>query len=387
MTDKAFSKFASSFQITIRPQKCPHIVVNILGTKIQALLDSGASASILSSTEVIEKHNFKVHPINIKIRTADETAYRCKGVVHIPFTYNGQTRVVPTLLVPQISKDLILGIDFWESFQIAPAIIENGQFKKVAWEESVDSIQLVEQYFGDQQELILAIEPEGRELPVETAEEDSSLELPFPEHPEGDTTQEIVTEHELSSEEMEELSTIVREFKSINKGHLGQTSLLSHKIELVAGAQPKKPPQYRCSPHIQKEVDREVARMLELGIIEESRAEWCNPLLPVRKSSGEWRICLDCRRINEITKNEAYPFPDMLGILGRLEKAKYFTVIDLSKAYWQIPLEEASRDFTSFRAGKQLYRFKVMPFGLKSAPITQTRLMNKVLGYDLEPYV
>lgn len=382
------SKFAHSFQVTIRPNKCPHIVVNILGTNVHALLDSGASASILSSTDIIKKHNFQIHPINLKIRTADKTAYKCEGVVHIPFTYNGQTRVVSTLLVPQIAKPLILGIDFWESFQIAPAIVENGQMRKLAWDETGNSIHIIEDYFAEPQEpIILAIEPEGPETPIEQQTEDKSLELPFAEHPGNEDIEEVDTEHDLTVEEQEELNTIVKEFKNINRGLLGQTKVLSHKINLIPGAQPKKPPHYRCSPHIQKEVDKEVVRMLELNLIEESQADWCNPLLPVKKASGEWRICLDCRRINEVTKNEAYPFPDMLGILGRIEKSKYFTVIDLSKAYWQIPLEEASRDFTSFRAGKQLYRFKVMPFGLKGAPISQTKLMNKVLGYDLEPNV
>lgn len=360
----------------------------MLGTSITALLDSGAGASILNSREIIDKHQFKVHPINLRIKTADETSHKCEGVVYVPYTFNGVTNVVPTLLVPQISKHLILGMDFWAAFNIAPAIIKGGEPQKLAWNETTE-LNILEEYFGDNEDtIVLSIERDGPEVPEDEREpvEDTSLELPFAENPGNEKVTSISTEHRLSAAEERELLEIVELFKETNGGKLGRTNLLTHKIDLVEGARPKKPPQYRCSPHIQKEVDKEVQRMKELDIIEESRSEWCNPLLPVKKASGEWRICLDCRKINDVTKNEAYPFPDMLGILGRIEKSKYFTVIDLSKAYWQIPLEEASRDFTSFRAGKQLFRFKVMPFGLKGAPITQTKLMNKVLGFDLEPH-
>lgn len=362
--------------------------MEILGSKMIALLDSGASVSILSSRELVNKHGFKIHPINLTIKTADETAYKCEGVVQIPYTFNGLTNIVPTLLVPQISKKLILGMDFWDTFKIAPAFVE-GKAIQIINNQEGNAINMIENFYADMEEtIVFTVEP-GEEINAANEEEieDTSLDLPFLDEPGNKGDLDIVTEHDLSINERNELDQIIELFKTTNKGKLGRTNLICHKIDLVEGAVPKKPPQYRCSPHIQKEVDKEVARMLELDVIEESTAEWCNPLLPVKKSSGEWRICLDCRRINDATKNEAYPYPDMLGILGRIERSKYFTVIDLSKAYWQIPLEESSRDYTSFRAGKNLFRFKVMPFGLKGAPTTQTKLMNKVLGIDLEPYV
>lgn len=386
--NQPYSKYATTCYINTRPSKCPYINVEVLGSPIVALLDSGASVSILSSRDLVVKHGFKIHPINLVIKTADETAHNCEGVIQVPYTFNGVTNVVPTLLVPQISKKLILGMDFWDAFKIAPAFVKGDAVRPIpSFEGNV--INMVEDFFAEEEEVIvLSVEPQGHPQCVEDERvEDNSLDLPFIEDVENNKAQNITTEHDLSAEERTELNEIIEMFKATNGGKLGRTNLLSHRIQLIEGAQPKKPPQYRCSPHIQKEVDKEVARMLELDVIEESTSDWCNPLLPVKKTSGEWRICLDCRRINDITKNEAYPYPDMLGILGRIERAKYFTVIDLSKAYWQIPLEESSRDYTSFRAGKQLFRFKVMPFGLKGAPTTQTKLMNKVLGIDLEPYV
>lgn len=353
------------------------------------MLDSGASSTIINSKEIIEKHRFRVHPINISIKTADETAYACEGIVMIPYTFQGYTNVVPTLLVPQISRTLILGIDFWKAFSITPAIVSTESITRLELDESTQNEQLhvIETYFEEQEEIVFTIESvEPRIIQELKQEEDTSLELPSLETPEDEPLSNISTEHELSENERKTLEEILGMLKNTD-GKLGRTNLIDHKIEIVQGTHPRKPPQYRCSPHIQKEIDKEIQRMIELDVIEESQSEWCNPLLPVKKTSGEWRICLDCRRVNEVTKNEAYPFPDMMGILSRIEKSNYFSVIDLSKAYWQIPLHKDSRDYTSFRAGKNLYRFKVMPFGLKGAPITQTKLMNRVLGFDLEPYV
>lgn len=374
--------------INIQASRCPQITVDILGTAVTALLDSGASATITNSRELITKHNLRIHPANVTIKTADGTPYECEGVVLIPYTFHGCTNVIPTLLVPQVAKKLILGINFWEAFEISPAIFgKTGTAIKLE-SETHPMLNLLEEYFGEEENIMLTIETAEVFIISEAEpENDVSLELPTVERPCDETIGEVLTEHALSELEQQELKEIINNLKGTTNGKLGRTNLMSHKINLIEGAQPKKPPQYRCSPQIQKEIDREIERMKELDVIEESTSEWCNPLLPVKKSSGEWRICLDCRRINDVTKNEAYPFPDMLGILGRLEKSKFFSVIDLSKAYWQIPLEETSRDMTSFRAGKHLYRFKVMPFGLKGAPITQTKLMNRVLGFDLEPQV
>lgn len=246
------------------------------------------------------------------------------------------------------------------------------------------SLNCIDQYFGEGVEINLILEESSRI--VESREtEDSSLDLPSVEEPKHVETSEVLTEHELQPKERKQLLKIIETLKG--DGKLGRTTILQHRIDILEGEKPKRPPRYRWSPAIEREMEKEIRRMKELDVIEESTSDWCNPLLPVKKSSGEWRLCLDCRRINEVTKKEAYPFPDMQLILGRIEKARYFSIIDLSKAYWQIPLAPESRDLTSFRAGKSLYRFKVMPFGLTGAPVTQTKLMNRVLGYDLEPQV
>lgn len=207
-------------------------------------------------------------------------------------------------------------------------------------------------------------------LPVlEKPAPDESLDIPGLDLPEpSKTTPDTVeTEHELTSEERSHLAEVIRTFPCTADGVLGRTTLLEHEINLREDAVPRRQPLYRCSPAIQAEVDKEIQRYKDLDAIEECTSEWANPLVPVRKSNGKLRVCLDSRRINALTKKDSYPMRDMKGIFHRLGSANYFSVIDLKDAYFQIPLKEECRDYTAFRMSKGLFRFKVCPFGLTNA--------------------
>lgn len=86
------------------------------------------------------------------------------------------------------------------------------------------------------------------------------------------------------------------------------------------------------------------------------------------------------QEVNSFTEKSAYPLPQISGILSRLPKANFITSLDLKDAYWQVPLEEKSREKTAFTVpGRPLYQFKVMPFGLCNAASTMSQLMDKVV--------
>jgi len=88
-------------------------------------------------------------------------------------------------------------------------------------------------------------------------------------------------------------------------------------------------------------------------------------------------LCLDSRKINASTEKDACPLPQISGILSRLPKAEFITSLDLKDAYWQVPLDEASRDKTPFTVpGRPLYQFEAMPFGL--ATQSMSKLMDRV---------
>lgn len=123
--------------------------------------------------------------------------------------------------------------------------------------------------------------------------------------------------------------------------------------------------------------------MLQLGVIEPSKSAWSSPMRLVMKPN-KVRLCLDARRVNAVTKKDAYPLPNIDGIFARLPKANIISKLDLKDAFWQIGLDEKSKEYTAFTVpGRPLYQFAVMPFGLCNAPQTMCRLMDQLIPPEL----
>ena len=132
---------------------------------------------------------------------------------------------------------------------------------------------------------------------------------------------------------------------------------------------------------------QEVDRMLAEGVIKESFSEWSTPIVMAKGANGGYRLCLDFRKLNAVSKKDAYPIPYMSDILKQLKASKYISTIDLSSAFNQIPLDEACQEYTAFTApGRGLFQFVRMPFGLSNAPATFQRLIDRVIGPELRPH-
>lgn len=166
----------------------------------------------------------------------------------------------------------------------------------------------------------------------------------------------------------------------------GPTSKIQHSIKLKPDTQAIKQRYYPRNPVMQQIINEEVCRMLKEGVIEPSTSAWSSPVVLVKKSSGKHRFCIDFRKVNEVTIPDAYPLPFIQGILDKLRGARFLTTLDLRQGYWQVPLSPESKPITAFTVpGLGLFQFKVMPFGLHAAPATFQRLLDSIIGPELEP--
>lgn len=138
-------------------------------------------------------------------------------------------------------------------------------------------------------------------------------------------------------------------------------------------------PPYRL-PHAYRDmVKKELDDMLQGGIIEHSSSGWSSPMVIVKKKDGSLRLCVDYRRLNGRSTMDAYPMPRIDDVIDHLGQAKFISTMDLTRGYWQVPLDQESRAKSAFATPYGLFQFNVMPFGLQGAPATFQRLMDRGL--------
>lgn len=138
--------------------------------------------------------------------------------------------------------------------------------------------------------------------------------------------------HNLTDEQQSKLKVAISMFPSYAKSGLGRTSLEEHVIEVDNAAQIKQR-NYHVSPAIQKIIDTELQCILDMGVIEPSNSAWSSLIVIVRKSNGKNCLCLDVRKLNAVTKKDAYPTPIVNGLLSRLADTTYISSIDLKDAF------------------------------------------------------
>ncbi|GMF14722.1 unnamed protein product [Phytophthora fragariaefolia] len=126
-------------------------------------------------------------------------------------------------------------------------------------------------------------------------------------------------------------------------------------------------------------VETNVRKMLAAGVIEEGNFAWGFPVVLVRKKDGKVRFCVDYRALNKITTKTVDPLPRIDETLEALGSALLFSTLDLKAGYWQIRVANKDNPKTAFTTKQGLYQFDRMPFGLTNAPSTFQRLMNNVL--------
>lgn len=319
----------------------PHLEVSILGHPFLGLLDSGSSVTLVSGSVVdkLLKLGLTLKTNNrVEFQVANGDKCTSMGTIATPICLEGRVTVLEVLAVSRLSSSLILGSDFWMAMDVIPDL------KRDIW------------HFGSEC------------IPVSSG---------------------IQTGSTLTLNQQRLLEDMLTEKFARMKDGLGYTTLIEHEITLQSDAKPIKQRYYPVSPSKQRLLDEELNKMLKEGIVEPSKSPWSSPALLVPKDGGtKHRFCVDYRTLNAVTKKDAYPLPYISSILDRLKGARFLSSLDIKSAYHQIAIKEESKELTAFTIpGRGLFQFRRMPFGLTNAPATWQRLIDRVIGADLEPYV
>lgn len=183
---------------------------------------------------------------------------------------------------------------------------------------------------------------------------------------------------ELSSQEGRQLDSLLSKYRGVFSDRPGVARVESHAIELTSSVPVRVKP-YPIPIRMQDQVRQEIKEMELAGIIEKSSSPYCSPMVVVRKKEGGVRICGDYRRLNALTRVDAEPMCDLRAIFARLAGSRIFSKLDLTKGFFQIPLDPASRKVTAFGTPDGLYQYTVLPFGLTNSPAVFNRMMRQVL--------
>lgn len=178
-----------------------------------------------------------------------------------------------------------------------------------------------------------------------------------------------------------EIAALLQEFQSVFAPPTGYPPPrdCEHSIPLLPGAAPVNIRPYRYPPAIKDEIERQIADMLDSGVIQHSNSPFSSSVLLVKKKDGTFRFYVDFRHLNAITTKTKYPVLIIEELLGELHGASWFSCLDLTAGYHQIRLAAGEEPKMAFQTHSGHYEFRVMAFGLSSTPATFLKAMNTTL--------
>lgn len=213
----------------------------------------------------------------------------------------------------------------------------------------------------------------------------ANLQIPQPSEnnePDELSLDKVKLGEHLTKEEKQAIHSLLNEHDPIfsrTDSDIGYLGVTKHRIELWDSTPIYQKPRRFPEP-VSAEIESQCQELHFLDIIEPSSSAWSSPVVPVRKTDGRMRLCIDYRRLNEVTIADKFPIPNLSDAVFSLHGTRFFTSLDLVRGYYQLPLEESCRELTAFSTPRNHWQFKRLSFGLKNAPAAFQREMQHILS-------
>ncbi|KAM2200491.1 hypothetical protein ACFX1R_000437 [Malus domestica] len=168
--------------------------------------------------------------------------------------------------------------------------------------------------------------------------------------------------------------------------------IVMHRLVVKPGTRPIKQTQRRYQSELIPQIEVEINKLIEAGFIREVQyPKWISNIVIVFKKSGQIRVCIDFRDLNDACPKDDFPLPIIEIMVDATTGHEALSFMDGSSGYNQIRMALEEKELTAFRTLKGIYYYKVMPFGLKNAGATYQRAMQKIfndmLHKNVECYV
>lgn len=354
--------------------------IGLKNRKIQSLIDSGSKVNAISPSLV---KSLKLSTLHIYwgAATIDGFCLATFGMVLATFLVedkHGRTRwFEETFFIANVTHDVVLGMPFlkladpnirfakgtlsWRSY-IAETALPTERCLELVDPETFAQDALDKKascFVVHVAALALASIHASRTANIGTISTEDNIKLP-PEY-----------------------SGYAKVFSAEEANKLPEHTADDHKIILEDNTTPPHGPIYSLGATELETLRAYIETNLSNGFIRPSTLLAGAPILFVRKPNSGLRLCVDYRGLNKITIKNRYPLPLVGKALDRLSRAKRYTQLDLTNAYYCVRIAKGDEWKTAFRTRYGHYEYQVMPFGLSNAPAIFQGLINRILAEKL----
>lgn len=339
---------------------------NLCGKKPLILFDSGSSSNFISEQLAKSFTNWVALSKPVVVRVVNGSSILCSHQLsNCEVKIQGHSFMLDLKILPLKCYDVIIGMD-WLELYCPMEIHWHKKWMSFLYKGQRINIQGLHHSVNQTQQISVC----QLEQLISNDEIWCLLEL------------SAMNTDKINQEWPHEVMAPIKSFEDIFEKPHGLPPHRPHQlsIPLIPGAQPFRIMPYKYNPAQKDEIEKQVAELLKLGMIQESTSPFASPALLVKKKSGEWRLCVDYRKLNSLTIKNRYPMPVMEEFLDELAGAIWFSSLDLRSGFHQVKVKEADQFKTAFQTHSGHNEYKVMPYGVTGGPATFQCVMNYVLS-------
>lgn len=354
----------------------PSIELEIGNREVVVLVDSGSDVCAISENfyEEIKNHsNIPVLPVtnsNISVAAGNKT-FKIKKQILLPIKIKQMTLDMECFVIPGLNCNILLGANWLTKYK---AIADFGK-----------------------SELNIIINNKPVILKIKYKLKNSEIHINLCQNwDENDTIEKItgatMVRHLYTDDDLhqsargagnrsQQLYELLKTYQSVFSETPSCVKNYVHEIVL------KEHPNFNVHVYpipfaFADEVTKQIGEMLRSGFIQPEKTEYVLPLVCTSKKDKSVRVCLDARALNKLMVNDYVVPPNPGELLFTFKKGQIFSTLDLTAAYWQIPVKADHTKYLGFVYKGATYTFQRLPFGLSTSMASLIRCVSQVLGQE-----
>lgn len=310
---------------------------------IETVFDSGSNISCVSY-KFIKQLNLKIWKYkneNLNFKTVSNTQTYL-GRVTINLTIGLITEKCNLIVIKDSNQSLVLGLDLINKFKLK--ILQNYKiFQNFEINDKIFNEEILTNYSNtEQNSKTIFNNNDCNELKINLSE------ISF----EKCVQNEFKPNTGLNENKKQEIFKLLNKYWSVfskDKYDIGSIEIEGCKIELTNNVPINLRP-YRCSQSDQKIIDNQIKILLEKNLIRKSTSSYAFPITLVYKKDEreKSRLCIDFRKLNEISIADNQPFPRIDDMIDKVYDSEYFTTIDISNGFWHVRVYSKDIHKTAF---------------------------------------